>query len=107
MSDHEAPDPLIEEIRAIRAKILREHGDDPQRLHDHYVEYQKQFKGRLISRTMTRDEELVFQRGLEELRRLSPDDLDLLAGEVHEPELGHAPASTSSSPSRKQGKSAA
>jgi hypothetical protein len=85
MSDHDVPDPLIEEIRAIRAKISREHGDDPQRLHEHYVEYQKQFKGRLISRTMTPDEELVFRKGLEELRRCNPDDWDPLVDEVPTP----------------------
>jgi hypothetical protein len=97
MSDHEVPDPLIEEIRAIRAQISREHGDDPQRLHEHYVEYEKQFKGRLISRTMTPDEELVFRKGLEELRCCNPDDLELLASEVPAP----------ASPPRKQDKSAA
>jgi hypothetical protein len=97
MSDHEVPDPLIEEIRAIRAKISREHGDDPQRLHAHYVEYQKQFKGRLISRTMTPDEELAFRKGLEELRRCNPDDLELLSSEVPTP----------ASPPRKQDRPAA
>jgi hypothetical protein len=107
MSDHEMPDPLIDEIRAIRARISREHGDDPQRLYEHYVEYQKQFKGRLISRTMTPDDELVFRRGLEELRRYNPDDLDRLAREAHEPQLSQQPTSTSSTPPRKQDKSAA
>ena len=107
MSDHEVPDPLIEEIRAIRAQISREHGDDPQRLHDHYVEYQKRFKGRLISRTMTPDDELAFQKGLEELRHYNPDDLDLLAGEVYEPQFSERTASTSPAPPRKQDRPAA
>jgi hypothetical protein len=97
MSDHEAPDPLLDEIRQIREQIWREHGDDPQRVYEHYVEYQKQFKGRLISRTMTPDEELVFRKGLEELRRCNPDDLEHLASEVPAP----------ASPPRKQDRPAA
>ena len=107
MSEHEAPDPLIDEIYEIRKQISREHGDDLHRLFEHYAECEKQFKGRLISRTMTPDEELVFRKGLEELRRCNPDDLDLLAGEGHKPQFSQQPASTPSSPSRKQGRSAA
>jgi hypothetical protein len=99
MSDHEAPDPLIDEIRAIRAQISREHGDDLDRLFKHYAELEKQFKGRLISRTMTPEEELAFRKGLEELRRCDPDDLDSLAEE------DQRPVSTPSS--RKQDRSAA
>jgi hypothetical protein len=106
MSDHEVPDPLIEEIRAIRARISRELGDDPQRLYEHYMELQKQFKGRLISRSLTPDEELAFQKGLEELRRCDPDDCDLLADEVHEPQFRQQPAPTPSHP-RKQDRPAA
>lgn len=49
MSKHEEPDPLIDEIRAIRAQISREHGDDVERLGKHYMEYQKQFADRLVS----------------------------------------------------------
>lgn len=48
MSKHEPPDPLIDEIRAIRAQISREHGDDIERLVQHYIEYQKKFADRLI-----------------------------------------------------------
>ena len=48
MSKHEAPDPLIDEIRAIRAQISREHGDDVRRLGEHYMELQKQFSGQVI-----------------------------------------------------------
>jgi hypothetical protein len=97
MPDAEQPDPMLDEIRAIREQISREHGDDLDRLFEHYVEYEKQFKGRLISRTMTPDEELVFRKGLEELRCCNPDDLELLASEVPAP----------ASPPRKQDKSAA
>ena len=99
MSKHEDPDPMLDEIGEIREQIWREHGEDLTRLVDHYMELQKQFKGRLISRTMTPDEELVFRKGLEELRRCDPGDLDLLAGED--------PASTPSSPPRKQDRPAA
>ena len=102
MSEHEDPDPMLDEIREIREQIWREHGGDPHRLYEHYVEYQKQFKGRLISRTMTPEEELVFRKGLEELRRCDPGDLDLLSDEVHEPVASEQPAST-----RKQDRSAA
>jgi hypothetical protein len=76
MKEDQRGDPLIDEIRAIRAQISREHGDDPQRLYEHYVEYQKQFKGRLISRTLTPEEEATLQDGLEKLRRMDPEDFD-------------------------------
>src|SRR4051812_10650215 len=76
MVEDETGDPLIDEIRAIRAQISREHGDDPQRLYEHYVEYQKQFEGRLISRIMTPEEEATFHRGLEELRRMTPEEFE-------------------------------
>lgn len=104
MTDAEQPDPLIDEIREIRARISREHGDDLQRLYEHYVEYEKQFEGRLIYRTMTPDEELVFREGLEELRRCDPMDCALQADEADDPEFGRpSPASLS----RKQDRPAA
>jgi hypothetical protein len=56
---------------------------------------------------MTPDEELAFQRGLEELRRCTPDELEMLAGEMHEPQFSQQPTSTPLSPPRKQDKSAA
>jgi hypothetical protein len=49
MRKHEDPDPLIDEIYEIRKKISREHGDDLDRLLDHYAEYERQFSDRLIS----------------------------------------------------------
>ena len=49
MNKHEAPDLLIDEIRAIRARISREHGNDVRRLGEHYMELQKQFSGQLIT----------------------------------------------------------
>jgi hypothetical protein len=48
MSKHEVPDPLVAEIRAIRAQISREHGDDVRRLGEHYMELQKAFNGQII-----------------------------------------------------------
>jgi hypothetical protein len=96
MSKPEDPDPMLDEIREIRERIWREHGGDLNRLIDHYMEVQKQFKGRLISRSLTRDEELAFQQGLEELRRCNPDDCDLQAGEVHESQVSQQPTSTPS-----------
>jgi len=49
MSEHDTQDPLIDEIYEIRKRISREHGDDIDRLVEHYMEYEKQFAGRLIS----------------------------------------------------------
>jgi hypothetical protein len=49
VNKHEVPDPLIDEIRAIRAQISREHGDDVRRLGEHYMELQKQVSGQLIT----------------------------------------------------------
>ncbi|MFL5542740.1 MAG: hypothetical protein ACJ8J0_27410 [Longimicrobiaceae bacterium] len=49
MSEHDTPDPLIDEIYEIRKRISREHGDDIDRLVEHYMEYEKQFADRLIS----------------------------------------------------------
>jgi hypothetical protein len=49
MSEHDTPDPLIDEIYEIRKRISREHGDDIDRLVEHYMEYEKQFTDRLIS----------------------------------------------------------
>lgn len=49
MDKEEVPDPLIDEIRAIRARISREHGDDVRRLGEHYMELQKEFSDRPIS----------------------------------------------------------
>jgi len=49
MDKPEVPDPLIEEIRAIRAQISREHGDDVRRLGEHYMKLQREFSGQLIS----------------------------------------------------------
>lgn len=101
MRDREMPDPLLDEIREIRARIWAEHGDDPDRLYQHYVESQKQYEDRSISRTMTPEEERVFRAGLEELRRLTPEDLDRLVAE--EAAGGQPPPSAC----RKQDKSAA
>jgi hypothetical protein len=106
MSKHEDPDPMLDEIREIREQIWREHGEDLSRLTEHYMELQKQFKGRIISRTMTPEEELVFRKGLEELRHCDPDDLDRLDHEAKESSFSQQPTSTSP-PLHKQDKSAA
>ena len=41
------PDAGLEPTRLIREKISSEHGNDPRRLVEHYIEYQKQFADRL------------------------------------------------------------
>ncbi len=43
------PDPLIDEIRAIRQKISDEYGNDIRRLGAHLQEFQRQFKDRVIT----------------------------------------------------------
>jgi hypothetical protein len=49
MSKDEDPDPLIDEIRAVRARIWQEHGNDIERVVQHYMELQRQYKGPVIS----------------------------------------------------------
>lgn len=49
MTEHEDDDPLIDEIHEIRRQISARFGNDPARLVEHYMKYQKQFKDRLIS----------------------------------------------------------
>lgn len=41
-------DELIDEIREIRRRIWERHGNDPKRVVEHYIEYQKQFADRLV-----------------------------------------------------------
>jgi len=48
MSYGEDADELIEEIREIRRRIWERHGNDPKRVVEHYIEYQKQFADRLV-----------------------------------------------------------
>jgi hypothetical protein len=49
MSDREPWDPIVDPIREIRMRISAQFDHDPARLVEHYMEYQKQFKDRLIS----------------------------------------------------------
>ncbi|MCI0682173.1 MAG: hypothetical protein L0Y71_08720 [Gemmataceae bacterium] len=46
----EQNDPVIDEIREIRRRISARFDHDPARLIAHYIELQKQYKGRLIYR---------------------------------------------------------
>jgi hypothetical protein len=48
MKKNEFSDSLLDEIHEIRRRISAEHGHDLKRLVEHYMEYQKQFAGRLI-----------------------------------------------------------
>jgi len=41
-------DPAIREIRAVRKKISARYGHNTRKLVQHYIEYQKQFAGKLI-----------------------------------------------------------
>ena len=48
MSDHD--DPLLDEIREIRRRLAEKHGNDPVRIGEHLMEFQQQFKDRLVSK---------------------------------------------------------
>lgn len=41
------PDPGLQPTRDVRTKISREHDNDPQRLVEYYMEYQRRFADRL------------------------------------------------------------
>lgn len=44
-------DPTIERIRETRHRISEEHGHDPQRVVEYYLELQKKYKQRLLEDT--------------------------------------------------------
>ncbi|HEX6749089.1 MAG TPA: hypothetical protein VF092_17450 [Longimicrobium sp.] len=48
MKATDCSDPVVDEIRRIRRQIAARHGNDPKRLVEHYMEYQKQFADRLV-----------------------------------------------------------
>ena len=41
------PDPGLEATREVRKRISREHDNDPRRLVEYYIEYQRRFSDRL------------------------------------------------------------
>ena len=41
------PDPGLEPTREVRTSISREHGNDPRRLVEYYMQYQRRFTDRL------------------------------------------------------------
>lgn len=41
------PDPGLEATRDVRQRISREHGNDPRRLVEYYMDYQRRFRHRL------------------------------------------------------------
>ena len=47
MTGHDQSDPLIEEIHEIRRRMSERYGNDPVRLGEHYMEYQKKLKEEL------------------------------------------------------------
>ncbi len=49
--DPEVSDPVIEEVREVRHRISARVGHDPTRLVAYYIEWQRQFQGRLIGTT--------------------------------------------------------
>lgn len=50
------PDPGLEPTREVRTSISREHGNDPRRLVEYYMQYQRRFAGRLrFAHTPDRD----------------------------------------------------
>ena len=44
-------DPTIERIRETRHRISEEHGHDPQKIVEYYLELQKKYKQRLLEET--------------------------------------------------------
>ncbi len=42
-------DPVIEEIREIRHQISARFGHDPERLYEHYLRLQEEYRDRLLS----------------------------------------------------------
>lgn len=43
-----APDPVIDEIRAVRSRISARFDHDPRKLVEHYMELQKRHEDRLL-----------------------------------------------------------
>lgn len=43
------PDPAIDEVREIRHRISERFQHDPRRLVEYYMEYQEQYRDRLVS----------------------------------------------------------
>lgn len=41
------PDPGLTPLREVRTRISREHGNDPRRLVEYYMQYQQRFGDRL------------------------------------------------------------
>ncbi len=61
------PDPVIDEIRAIRKKISAEFGHDSSRLMEFYLQLQEKYSDRLLGRTPELDSNVTpnqFSSGL-------------------------------------------
>ena len=43
------PDPLLDEVDEARRRILAECGNDPKKVMESYLEYQRQFADRLVN----------------------------------------------------------
>jgi hypothetical protein len=52
-------DPTIERIRETRHRISEEHGHDPQKIVEYYLELQKKYKQRLLEDTAEEPSEPV------------------------------------------------
>jgi hypothetical protein len=50
MDAPELNDPLLEELDAARRRLFAKCGNDPERVFEWFLEYQKQYADRLISR---------------------------------------------------------
>ena len=50
MTPKQQSDPVIDEVREVRRRISEQCGHDPERLVAYYMEFQKQFRDRLIER---------------------------------------------------------
>jgi hypothetical protein len=52
-----ANDPVIDEIRDVRHRISERFEHDPQRLVAHYLQYQKQYRDRLLPSAISPEEQ--------------------------------------------------
>ena len=48
-------DPVIDEIREVRHRISARFGHDPERLFEHYMQVQKEYRDRLVDSPKAQD----------------------------------------------------
>lgn len=76
-------DPVIEEIREIRHQISARFGHDPERLFEHYMRLQEEYRDRLLDAPKGDDRRQILEKIQKKLDtetspRLSADPADLI-----------------------------